>query len=382
MLRRICVRSIPSRRHVSSLAFRRATRPPHPSKKSLDPLCLQTTSIYVAGNLRQYTRRAAPKSPKDEVDVGADVEINIETNLDHPLPLPYSPRAGITTGTQDAVVSDGGAVSLSLLHNVPLPSATAQHRDLKSFLDHAKRMGLSKTSTTYRGTHYEYMVQTTLRRYGFELVRVGGRGDGGVDMVGVWRLPAPNGAKKSATAEDIVPSEENRKSPLSGGTRSDDEALIRVLVQCKRLAGKSGKLAPNLMRELEGAMRGGNVPAGWRGNAVMGLLVNTRPATKGIRDAMAGCRRAVGWVCLEVEEQDEESSSSDGQSQEEESTGIVRQMLWNKAANDIGLVGFDAVARYGASGLKSGEAGLAAVEVVLMRKDRIVPSLDQPTLVT
>lgn len=199
-------------------------------------------------------------------------------------------------------------------------SATPNHHDLPSFLNYAKRIGLSPTSTTYVGTYYEYTVQTTLRRLGFSLTRVGGRDDSGIDLLGTWHLPS-------------------NPHPL------------RVLLQCKAL---KGKLGPNLVRELEGAFVG--AAAGWRGEGVLAFLVSPKSATKGVREAMGRSRWPMGWVMLE--------------NGEGVGMGRVRQVLWNRTAANIGLEGITVTMRYGEK--KDGGSGSLGGECVLLWKDRLI----------
>ena len=200
---------------------------------------------------------------------------------------------------------------------------TPNHDDLPSFLDYASRIGLSPTSTTYVGTCYEYIVQSTLRRLGFSLIRIGGRNDSGVDLHGTWHLPT---------------------NPYP----------LHVIMQCKAL---KGRLGPNLVRELEGAFIG--APAGWRGEGVLGILVSPKSATTGVREAIGRSKWAMGWIMVENE---------DGK-------GRVRQMLWNRAAAKIGLEGVTVTMRYGER-KDDGEGGLKG-ECVLLWKDRPIEGLPE-----
>jgi hypothetical protein len=180
---------------------------------------------------------------------------------------------------------------------------STNHHDLKTYLDYASRAGLDSKSTVFVGTRYEYTVQEVLKRLGFSLQQTGGASDYGIDLLGEWKLPAV---------------------PLN----------LRVLVQCKALAKKSG---PNFVRELEGAFVG--APAGWQGNGVIGLLVSQKPATKGMRDALARSRWPMGAVTCTSE-------------------GRLVQMLWNKKAEDEGLTGVGVGIRYGADNLSEEEIHL------------------------
>jgi Protein of unknown function (DUF2034) len=207
---------------------------------------------------------------------------------------------------------------------IPPKAGNPNHNDLPSFLDYASRTGLSLTSTTYVGTHYEYTVQNTLRRLGFSLTRIGGRDDSGIDLLGTWHLPST-------------------PHPL------------RVILQCKAL---KGKLGPNLVRELEGAFVGAQ--AGWKGEGVLGILVSPKSATKGVRDAMGRSKWAMGWIMVEDE---------DGKGK-----GRVRQALWNRAAANIGLEGITVTMKYGEK--KQGEDGGLDRECMLLWKDKPIEGLD------
>lgn len=182
-----------------------------------------------------------------------------------------------------------------------LPSAPSppsqNHHNLPTFLSYAERISLPQTSTVYVGTHYEYTVLESLRRYALALHRIGGRDDAGIDLVGTWHLP-----------------------------ERERERALRVLVQCKAL---KTKLGPNLVRELEGAIR--QAPVGWRTDQTVGLLVSPREATKGVRDALARSSYPLLWMMVERD-------------------GTLRQALWNARVEDLGLRPLGVEARYGSTG--------------------------------
>ncbi|CAK7201258.1 hypothetical protein SEUCBS139899_003961 [Sporothrix eucalyptigena] len=187
---------------------------------------------------------------------------------------------------------------------------SVKHNDLPSFLRYAERAGLDTGSTTYVGTHYEYSIAKHLVPVGFFLRRVGGASDRGIDLLGTWTLPHP--------APSMEP--------------------LRVILQCK--AGAGQRIGPNLVRELEGAFIG--APVGWRtrvglGNSdgndeasptVIGVLVTEKPATKGIRDALARSRWPLLYIYCP-------------------SAGHVQQMLWNQQAEKTcGLAGLGVTLRH------------------------------------
>lgn len=181
--------------------------------------------------------------------------------------------------------------------NSHIPSSkSSNHHDLPSFLQYAKRTGLGQETTIFVGTHYEYIVASLLAAYGFSLNRVGGQHDFGIDLLGTWSIPTV-------------------------------ERPIRVIVQCKAIQNTR----PHLIRELEGAFVG--APVGWRGSEVFGVLVASKVATKGTRDALTRSR----WPLVFI-----------GCSRE----GKVEQLLWNHRAEQEGLQGLGVAKRHSPEGGK------------------------------
>lgn len=312
---------------------------------------------------------------------------------------------------------------------------SSPHHSLATFQTYALRTGLSTTSTVYTGTAYEYLTQSTLRPYGFELHRVGGRGDRGVDLLGTWQIP-----KLSASGEwkETMVNKTTQGQEQAGVVFEVETQPLKVMVQCKRLVGRHARIGPNLIRELDGALRGArHAPAlfdalfphlkttsaeeeesggghqqqqpqpitSWTGLA-LGVLVGTRPATKGVVESMRRSSRGLVWIMMEeigddsttdvVNGGDIDASSSstkpeeaqlhnhDSQTQTQPSNpdpdpdpspdpsptgtttpgprGRVKQILWNQAASNSGLEGVDVVNRYDSQGRE---------EIVLMRGGRV-----------
>ncbi|KAF2122393.1 hypothetical protein BDV96DRAFT_466969, partial [Lophiotrema nucula] len=168
---------------------------------------------------------------------------------------------------------------------------SVHHNSLPSFLEYANRVNLAPTKTVYVGTHYEYVVALSLIRLGFSLLRTGRKSDAGIDLIGHWILP-----------------------PL--------QEPLPVIVQCK--ARKSG-LSPKHIRELEGAFQG--IPAEWRRKNVLGLLVTTCKATRGVLEALGGNRWPMAYVKISR-------------------SGTIEQFLWNRAATERGLEGVGVTVRH------------------------------------
>ncbi|KAJ5539476.1 hypothetical protein N7513_007808 [Penicillium frequentans] len=198
------------------------------------------------------------------------------------------------------------------------PPPSQHHNSLSQFLTYATRISLPETSTVYVGTHYEYTVLKSLRRYALALHRIGGRDDAGIDLVGTWHLP----------------------------THERSRAL-RVVVQCKAL---KTKLGPNIVRELEGTLR--QAPVGWRTGQTVGVLVSPREATKGVRDALARSSFPLFWMMVERD-------------------GTLRQALWNARAERLGLGALGIETRY-----TSTDGSELLKEVVLTWDGSDIPDMD------
>jgi Protein of unknown function (DUF2034) len=284
-------------------------------------------------------------------------------------------------------------------------AVSSNHHTQETFLQQSQRTGLDPASTVFTGTRYEYLTLTSLRRLGIELVRIGGTGDKGVDLAGFWHLPQwPS--EKPLSSGHLSPTSET-ETDIQGGLRE----TIKVVVQCKRIsatARAAKTLNPNAVRELEGAFRG--APSGWRGttgaDTVMGLLISTRSATKGVVESLKRSERPLGYILLEEVERESprtETASNDAGLQEEDDgkeidtdvvlpeapeeldstfedgkvaandyvlvEGRIKQILWNPKATELGLRGLDVVRRYTTSADPSIQD-----EVVLMWQPRPIPS--------
>ncbi|KAF9890714.1 hypothetical protein FE257_005580 [Aspergillus nanangensis] len=203
------------------------------------------------------------------------------------------------------------------------PTLSVNHHDLPTFLTHASRTSLPQTTTTYIGTHYEYIVQQTLRRSAFLLSRTGGRLDAGIDLLGTWHLP-------------------------------QHEHPVRTIVQCKSLKAKAG---PNIVRELEGTFH--QAPVGWRtrnNSHTLGVLVSPRETTKGVRDALARSSYPLMWMMVTRD-------------------GTVRQALWNARAEEMGLGGLQVEVRFDI-GDGGGHGGGDGKHVVLTWDGEEMPHMD------
>lgn len=221
------------------------------------------------------------------------------------------------------IMQTSKTTGFSKLRPVVIEHGSEHHQDLASFLAYSARQNLSKTSTVYQGTHYEYTVAEALSNLGFDVARTGKAADRGIDLLGWWHLP---------------------------GVESMSESPIKVILQCKAFAAKLG---PKAIRELEGSFAG--APAHWRSAGVMGVLVATSEATKGMRDAMINSKSPLGFMQVTK-------------------AGSILQMLWNHEASTWGLEGYGVTTKFNTSG-KDDRA--MKQEIALTRNGRVVDTRSQ-----
>lgn len=193
------------------------------------------------------------------------------------------PRRIATTSTDNAAPVD--------IPKLILAPGSAHHNSLETFLKYAKRQGLTNKSSVYVGTHYEYTTALSLMRLGFSLLRVGKKCDDGIDLIGHWVL-----------------------APL--------REPLRVIIQCK---ARNMSVSPCHVRELEGSFHG--TPADWKNKDVLGLMVTSMRATKGVLKALGDSRWPMGFVMVTK-------------------SGLIQQFVWNRAAAERGLEGVGVVLRH------------------------------------
>ncbi|KAH9880436.1 hypothetical protein IAQ61_000727 [Plenodomus lingam] len=208
-------------------------------------------------------------------------------NLGYAIPTPhiylYIPRRIATTSTTNTAPID--------LPKLVISPGSPHHNSLPTFLAYAQRVNLTPDKTIYVGTHYEYTTALALMRLGFSLLRIGRTNDAGIDLIGHWIL-----------------------GPL--------REPLPVIVQCK---ARKFALSPSHVRELEGSFQG--TPADWKKKDVLGLLVTTRKATKGILQTLSQSRWPMGFVLVSR-------------------AGLVEQFVWNRAASEKGLEGVGVTVRH------------------------------------
>ncbi|RXW21993.1 hypothetical protein EST38_g3879 [Candolleomyces aberdarensis] len=97
-------------------------------------------------------------------------------------------------------------------------------------------------STVHRGVAFEERALRLLKdNFSMSLRRVGGRGDGGIDLLGWWWLPCTS----------LTGTEPSHDGPHSNQQELARMRRFRVVGQCK---AEKKKMGPNYVRELEGVM--------------------------------------------------------------------------------------------------------------------------------
>ncbi|EEB06526.1 fungal protein [Schizosaccharomyces japonicus yFS275] len=158
-------------------------------------------------------------------------------------------------------------------------SSKLTHNSVLSYMKYAEETGLSKASTVYQGTLFEYIIQHTLSRHGFQLKRCGGRNDRGIDLLGTWTL------------KGLVP------------------VINPVAISCKCL---NQALGPLYVRELEGSLSA-------RPEGTIGILAGQSSFTDAAIKTLAGSSFAM--AACGVVAQDLNS--------------YIYQFLWNEPAAEL-----------------------------------------------
>lgn len=264
------------------------------------------------------------------------------------------------------------------------------------------------TSTVFLGTRYEYLAKHRLEapEFGMRLTRTGGRGDKGVDLLGIWRLPAdtlPAKSSSGTSTSSVDLSHVSSQITSPPKTQSDQPyrktPLLRVLIQTKRLTAQRAP-HPSHLRELEGTLNASfpllppstltplNPTAlAWRqfmttspdlftdlktsnpefereqiltnpSLPTLGIFVSTAPSTKGVQEVLRSSTRAMLYIQLrELESEPSSQLKSQPESAESSSSSInnnrtthipgtkIDQILWNQAASDLGLQRYAVITR-------------------------------------
>ncbi|KAJ7145396.1 hypothetical protein C8R43DRAFT_1088735 [Mycena crocata] len=127
-------------------------------------------------------------------------------------------------------------------------------------------------ATVHRGNIFEERSMKILQDHlSMSLRRVGGKSDGGVDLMGWWWLPP----------SDMEPPHD-QKAPDSNSDSSPKRRRLRVLAQCKAEKKKAG---PHYVREMEGVLHRymsltNSSSSGASQYPLVALLVSESPFTK------------------------------------------------------------------------------------------------------
>ncbi|TFK20390.1 hypothetical protein FA15DRAFT_673531 [Coprinopsis marcescibilis] len=135
-----------------------------------------------------------------------------------------------------------------------------------------RRLSGKTLSAVHRGKAFEERSMKLLEtKFSMNLTRVGGRDDGGVDLLGWWWIPASENTVQiatDATANNPPPAPAIKALPTHTG---ELKRRVRVIAQCK---AEKKKMGPNYVRELEGVVHGLRYASG---NRLASTAIETRP---------------------------------------------------------------------------------------------------------
>ncbi|KAJ3503324.1 hypothetical protein NMY22_g18286 [Coprinellus aureogranulatus] len=116
------------------------------------------------------------------------------------------------------------------------------------------KSAIRRLSTVHRGVAFEERALKLLRdHFSMSLTRVGGRGDGGIDLLGWWWLPpcTPTASATLSAGPSSTGEESAGPASIQDNLATSRRRRIRVVGQCK---AEKKKMGPNYVRELEGVM--------------------------------------------------------------------------------------------------------------------------------
>ncbi|KAJ7039851.1 hypothetical protein C8F04DRAFT_281130 [Mycena alexandri] len=174
-------------------------------------------------------------------------------------------------------------------------------------------------STTFRGTFFEERSMKILQDHlSMSLRRVGGKSDGGIDLMGWWWLPPTE--FESGDARN-VPAAKRRR--------------LRVLAQCK---AEKKKASPKYVREMEGVLHrymsllnsppsSGDAPAASQ-YPLVALLVSESPFTKST--VLRAQSSPVPFFLLHIPPLPDPDATEECES-DEETASMIGSAVWNPA---------------------------------------------------
>ncbi|TFK39289.1 hypothetical protein BDQ12DRAFT_682513 [Crucibulum laeve] len=119
-------------------------------------------------------------------------------------------------------------------------ASTALRRQLTRPFSTTNARNATRLSTVHRGTAFEEKSLKVLEEHlSMSLKRVGGKEDGGIDLVGWWWLPP------------LTSGTEPTGTPNASALDLQPRSRVRVIAQCK---AEKKKMGPQYVRELEGVM--------------------------------------------------------------------------------------------------------------------------------
>jgi Protein of unknown function (DUF2034) len=192
------------------------------------------------------------------------------------------------------------------------------------------------SSAVHRGCAFEQRALDLLHHnLSMSLSRVGGRSDGGIDLLGWWWLPP--GIKSGSASTSESQSDRNR---------------VRVLGQCK---AEKKKIGPKYIREMEGVLHRFITRDQEDHNPSVALFISESPFSK--ETLLRAHSSSIPFFLLHLPPRDSPDNEADPESQPPD----IGSIIWNPAlAGTSGILGGQVEARWERSvtGARSGRPGL------------------------
>ncbi|KAJ6590544.1 hypothetical protein DFH09DRAFT_908687 [Mycena vulgaris] len=198
-------------------------------------------------------------------------------------------------------------------------------------------------ATVHKGTLFEERSRKILQDHlSMSLRRVGGKSDGGIDLMGWWWIPSAE------------------SKPHESGSDAPKRTRLRVLAQCK---AEKKKMGPNYVREMEGVLHRymslsrssvSSGPPSLSQEPLVALLVSESPFTKST--LLRAHSSPVPFFLLHIPPIADPSEAED---LHEDATNRIGTAVWNPALAGVrGLLEGKMEARWERSLSGAGRPGL------------------------
>jgi hypothetical protein len=183
-------------------------------------------------------------------------------------------------------------------------------------------------STVQKGTHFEIRSLELLQKHlSMSLRKVGGKSDGGVDLMGWWWVPllSSSSSPRPTSSSDGITGRE------SDGESDVRRRRVRVFGQCK---AEVKKLGPNYVREMEGVLHRYIHPVGSSQSTLLAsptvaLLISQSSFTRSA--ILRAISSPIPFFLLHLPDERKPSQTSNGIKVDDEDVDEIGAAIWNPA---------------------------------------------------